>query len=99
MGKRLGKPIHHRDMDLKCPLTCVYKLRKLLFLEKILWHKLINLKGLAGKTDLDEAKAAMIAETTEEVFMSPVFGLFSEKDKEKQVYICFPLPSHDNILF
>ena len=43
---------------------------------------------MAGKTDLDEAKAAMIAETAEEIFLLPVFGFFTEKDKEKQVCIC-----------
>ena len=43
---------------------------------------------MAGKTDLDEAKAAMIAETAEEIFLLPVFGFFAEKDKEKQVCIC-----------
>ena len=49
------------------------------------------MQGLAGKTDLDESKAAMIAETAEEIFLLPVFGFFTEKDKEKQVciYIVF----------
>ena len=42
---------------------------------------------MAGKTDLDEAKVAMIAETAEEIFLLLVFGLFAE-DKEKQVCIC-----------
>ena len=48
------------------------------------------LQGLAGKTDLDEAKVAMIAETAEELFISPVFGLFDVDDKEKRVCIYFP---------
>ena len=41
--------------------------------------------GLAGKTDLDEAKAAMITETIDEIFIIPVIKLITENDKAKQV--------------
>ena len=54
----------------------------------------VILQGLSGKTDLDEAKAAMIAETAEEFFMTPVVHLIPEKDKEKQVCICICLLLH-----
>ena len=53
----------------------------------------VILQGLAGKTDLDEAKAAMIVETVAEFFMIPTFDLLTEKDKEKLVciYMCTTL--------
>ena len=41
--------------------------------------------GLAGKTDLNEAKAAMITKTTDKIFIIPVIKLITENDKAKQV--------------
>ena len=42
---------------------------------------------MVGKSDLDFAKACMIAETVEEVFMDVADKLLNEQDKEKQVQI------------
>ncbi len=41
--------------------------------------------GLAGSNDLEELKAAMIAQTCEDVFYTKVFQIFLMPDKEKKV--------------
>ena len=40
---------------------------------------------MAGKNDLEEARAAMIAETVEDFFISHIYKLFREEDKGKEV--------------
>lgn len=50
--------------------------------------------GLAGKTDLEEAKAEMIAHTAEEAFATQVYALLAEMQKEQGKRVCKIRQSH-----